>query len=140
MNSIINDEVASVFNAYPEPQKQFLLKLRQFIFETAKNLNFESEVTENLKWNQPSYVVKHGSPIRLGVFNESNVAIFFNCNNVLVKTFRTIYDGKLEFSDNRAIVLDPKRKIPTIELAMCIGMAFSYHKIKPSLKGKYDFK
>ena len=51
MNSIINDEVASVFNAYPEPQKQFLLKLRQFIFETAKNLNFESEVTENLKWN-----------------------------------------------------------------------------------------
>lgn len=130
MNLIISPEVAAIYNSYSESQKQVLLKLREIIFDTAKKLNDIDEVEESLKWNQPSYVVKHGSPIRLGVFDSNNVAIFFNCNTTLVKNFRILFNDILEFSNNRAIILNPKIKLPINELMVCIEMALTYHKIK----------
>lgn len=55
MKTIIDSNVANVFEGYPERYRQPLLQIRELIFSTAASLNAVGEVEESLKWNQPSY-------------------------------------------------------------------------------------
>ncbi|MBM7687426.1 hypothetical protein BCR24_11980 [Enterococcus ureilyticus] len=131
MKTIIDSNVANVFEGYPERYRQPLLQIRELIFSTAASLNAVGEVEESLKWNQPSYattITKSGSPIRIDRFGAEKIALFFHCQTTLVEEFRALFGEGLEFSKNRAIVLDPDKELPINELAFCIEQALMYHK------------
>ncbi|MCA5012010.1 MULTISPECIES: DUF1801 domain-containing protein [unclassified Enterococcus] len=130
MKEIKNKQVAAVFEQYPEVIRLSLLELRALIFEVGEATSGVGEIEESLKWHQPTYSTiqtKSGTPIRLDRFGETKVALFFHCQTTVIEEFRALFSKELEFSKNRAIVLDPAKELPLDELAFCIQRALTYH-------------
>lgn len=125
----------NVFNSYPVEYREPLMQIRELIYNVANKIPEVGELEESLKWGQPTYSTvetKAGSPIRLDRFGEDKIAIFFHCQTELVHRFRTLFHSNLEFSKNRAIVIDPNKELQANELALCIEMALTYHLKKRS--------
>lgn len=123
--------VDGVFEAYPKPVKAKLLALRRLILDTAKTTQGVGELEEALKWGQPSYLTsksRSGSTIRIDqVKTEAGqFAMYFHCQTNLVETFRELYP-ELNYSGNRAILLNAADKLPEAELRHCVGLALTYH-------------
>lgn len=60
----IKSPIKEKFNQYPAHIKPLLLNLRELILQCASELKL-GEIEESLKWNEPSYKAKSGSPIRI---------------------------------------------------------------------------
>ena len=119
------------FESFPDFARVKLLKIRAAIFELADKEGI-GEITESLKWGEPSYLSRHGSTVRLSWKPKypDHVSVYFNCNTVLVETFREIYHETFEFIGNREIKLSITATIPINPLMSCISMSLRYHKIK----------
>lgn len=59
MNKLVKDR----FDEFPENARIRLEALRGLVFDIASELDL-GEVEESLKWGEPSYRVKSGSPLR----------------------------------------------------------------------------
>lgn len=127
----MNPEVKEKFDAYPDEIKSKLLAIRAAIFEVAEKEKI-GEITETLKWGEPSYVSKKGSAIRMDWKPKSpdQFSVFFNCNTKLVDTFKEVHKDSFKFVGNREIVFSGTDRIPFQELKECISMALRYHQIK----------
>lgn len=125
----MDDSVRSVFDSYPDKYRRPLLQIRELIYSIASKIPEVGGLEESLKWGQPSYstVKKIGSPIRLDRFGADKIAIFFNCQTSLVSNFIRLFGDKLDFSNNRAIVINPNEKLTIDELSFCIDKALTYH-------------
>ena len=135
MDPKINDAIA----AYPKSIRKALMALRELILETARETPGVGELTEDLRWGQPSFITKatgSGSTIRIDGQrdNPEKVAVFFHCQTGLVDQFRAIYDGQLAFVGNRAIEFDVGEIIPVAELKHCIALALTHHLRKKTKK------
>ncbi len=119
------------FDTYPNRVSKKLHSIRSLIFEVAKQHQL-GEVSETLKWGEPSYSVAGGSPIRMDWKQRSpnSVSLYFNCNTTLVETFREIYADRLQLIGKRELRLAIDEPIPTAALCHCIELALRYHKIK----------
>lgn len=124
-------EVQEKFNSYPKHIKPLLTQLREVVFSIAEESNL-GEVEETLKWGEPSYQVKGGSPVRMDWKEKfpDQYFLFFNCQTRLVETFRELYPETLEFEGNRAIVLYSNKKLPKKTIRHCIEMAMNYKSIR----------
>ncbi len=123
--------VDAVFDAYPRPIKGKLQALRRLILETAKTTKGVGALEETLKWGQPSYLTpetKSGSTVRIDQVKAEpgQYAVYFHCQTNLVETFRELYP-ELNYSGNRAILLDAQDKVPEAELRHCVALALTYH-------------
>jgi len=127
----MHETVKIKFDTYPEDIKLKLLFVRAMIFELAQALAL-GEVTESLKWGEPSYKVKNGSPIRIDWKQKypNYYAIYFNCNTKLVDTFRERYHYDLSFEGNRAILMKTTSTVPINKIKHCLSLALRYHSIK----------
>lgn len=127
----MNEMVKSKFDTYPEDIKTKLLLVRALIFELANELGL-GQVTESLKWGEPSYHVKNGSPIRIDwkQRNPEHYAIYFNCKTKLVDTFKVLYTDELTFEDNRTIIFKRTASLPTTQVKHCLSLSLKYHKVK----------
>ena len=127
----MQSDVKSKFDSYPEQARELLLQIRTAIFDTAKEDDV-GELTETLKWGEPSYRAKKGSTIRIDwkPKNPDKVSLFFTCNTSLVETFREVYGDSLQTVGNREIAIPISGAIPTPELKACLSMALRYHSIK----------
>ena len=127
----MNIDIKEKLNLYPSNAREKLYEIRNLVYEVAKEEQL-GEITENLKWGEPSYSVKKGSPIRMDWKSKkpNQVSLYFNCKTTLVETFKEIYRGSLQFEGNREIVLPLSNSIPTNELKDCISKALRYHEIK----------
>lgn len=127
----MNPLVLEKFSGYPEEARTKLQCIRALIFELSAELNL-GEVEEALKWGEPSYSVKSGSPIRFDWKAKSPeyYYLFFNCKSKLVDTFRELYSDTLVFQGNRAIELKLSEPLPEAEIKHCLELALTYHKIK----------
>ncbi|RXJ74316.1 hypothetical protein CS022_04500 [Veronia nyctiphanis] len=116
---------------YPDDAKRAFIELRDLIFNLAEKTN-SGRVSESLKWNEPSYTVKAGSPIRIDWKEKkpANIYLFFNCQTSLVETFREVYPHALSFEGNRAIVIDLAKPLPIEAITQCILLALTYHNVK----------
>ncbi len=123
----MNKEVEQHFNHYPDDIRPKLLALRALILDTALDLNL-GKVEESIKWGEPSFSVKTGSPIRIDwkVKSPEHYYIFFNCKTKLVDTFRELYGGTLAFEGNRAIRLKLSDPLPEQAIKNCIKLALLY--------------
>lgn len=124
-------DVEERFSHYPESIKPYLERLRALIFQQATDLEL-GDVEEALKWGEPSYCVKSGSPIRLDWKPKTPNCyyLYFHCQTKLVDTFRELYAEELEFQGNRAIVLSADVHFPEKQIKHCIELALTYKKIK----------
>jgi len=124
--------IADAFQTFQPPIRKRLLCLRQLIYETAVQTPQIGQISETLKWGQPSYapVKAHiGSSIRLGMLKNAagQCALFFICHTNLVDQFRERYADVLRFEGNRAIVINAGGALPGEPLKHCIAMALTYH-------------
>ncbi len=119
------------FDTYPENARARLMQLRAFIYELAEQLT-SNTVEESLKWGEPSYRVKSGSPIRMDWKQKTpdHYYLFFHCQTKLVDTFRELYGEQLRFEGNRAIVLPLTQPLPEAPIRHCLTLALTYQQRK----------
>ena len=127
MNRAVNEK----FDAFPELARNQLLAIRNSIFDIPGTEHI-SEITETLKWGEPSYLSKYGSTVRLSWKSKypGHVSVFFNCKTSLVETFRELYRDDFIFIENRELRFLIAEPIPMAQLMSCITMSLRYHKIK----------
>ena len=137
---IINEysEVTAVFEKYPHPIRQRLLRLRELILETAVATPGVGEIVETLKWGQPSYLTvkpKSGTTIRIDAHNveQAQVGIYVHCQTSLIDTFRQQYPA-LTYDGNRAIIINAQDELPLEQLGQFIAQALTYHHNKKNDK------
>lgn len=125
-------DVARVFNGYPKEIKLKMEALRSLVLETANEIDEITHLEETLKWNEPSYLTKHGSTLRMDwkAKNPEYYAMYFKCTSKLIPTFKASFANVFEFEGNRAIVFKLGDSIPNTELKACIKVALRYHKVK----------
>jgi len=123
--------VQNRFENYPNEVEPLLLNLRSLIFQIALELDL-GDVEEALKWGEPSYNVKTGSPIRIDwkLKSPNQYYLFFNCQTKLIDTFRELHGDVLEFQGNRAIVLNLSEPFPKHAIKHCIKLGLTYQKVK----------
>ena len=127
----MNEAVQKRFEDYPAEAREKLQQVRALILEVANELQL-GDVTESLKWGEPSYSVKVGSPIRIDwkLKSPTHYYLFFNCQTKLIDTYRELYADNLEFQGNRAIVLNLFEPVPQSALKHCIEIALTYQQRK----------
>lgn len=120
-------EVQKKFDSYPDHIRPLILQLREVIFSVAESLDL-GEVDESLKWGEPSYQVKGGSPVRMDWKEKhpDQYFLFFHCQTKLVDTFRELYSERLVLEGNRAIVLQTNKKFPQKAIRHCVEIAMTY--------------
>ncbi|WP_454441523.1 DUF1801 domain-containing protein [Vibrio bathopelagicus] len=123
--------VKNRFEEYPENARVRLEELRELILKLSSDLQL-GEVEESLKWGEPSYNVKTGSPIRIDwkLRSPTNYYLYFNCQTKLVDTFRELHGDVLRFQGNRAIELSLSEPLPEPEIKHCLELALTYHQRK----------
>ena len=119
------------FEEYPENARVRLVELRELILKISLDLQL-GEVEESLKWGEPSYSVKTGSPIRIDwkLKTPNNYYLYFHCQTKLVDTFRELHGDVLRFQGNRAIELRLSDPLPEPEIKHCLELALTYHQRK----------
>ncbi len=132
MPRIENPAVARVFDGYPKPMREKMMRLRQLVLDTASETEGVGALEETLKWGEPSYLTKGGSTLRIDWKDRApgRYAMYLNCNSSLVDTFRKIYGDVFTFEGNRAIVFGETDELPVNELKHCIRLALTYHRVK----------
>ncbi len=127
-----NPEVKKKFQEYPIAVREKMNQLRKLILESAASIETIHDVEETLKWNEPSYLTKKGSTIRIDWKEKTpdQYAIYFKCTSKLIPTFRETYGDLFTYDGNRAIIFTIHEKIPEPELKECISAGLTYHHIK----------
>ena len=124
-------KVRQKFDSYPKDACIKLMRIREAIFEVARKDKI-GQVSETLKWGEPSYLVKGGATVRIDWKKKhpEQICVYFLCQTTLVDTFKEIHKNLFRFEGNRAIVLPLSEEIPMEELKHCISMSLRYHSIK----------
>lgn len=105
-------------------------RLKALILETARETDGVGELSESLKWGEPSFAPakpRIGSSVRLVIRDAETVAMLFICHTHLVDRFREIYPDTFAFEGNRALVFSAQEEIPVAETKHCIAMALTWH-------------
>lgn len=129
----INDpEVASVFKTYPNPFNKELLKLRELVFEVAKDIDELDELIETLKWGRPSYLPKKknvGTTVRIHWLSSKpdQFGMYFNCNTDMILKIKRKFKRTFNYEGKRALIFKLDEKVPENELRESIKMALLYH-------------
>lgn len=128
--------VARVFAAWPESVAERHRQVRALIFATAATEPSIGPLTETLKWGEPAYLTeatRSGSTIRLGMLRDfpDRAAVLFNCQTVLLDTFRTQFPDTFQTHKDRALLL-PTGQFPEEPLASCLYLALTYHRWRRS--------
>ncbi|WNJ20504.1 DUF1801 domain-containing protein [Pontibacter sp. G13] len=125
-------EVAEVFARYPDAIRPKMLVLRELVLDVAREMEDVDQLTETLKWGEPSYQTKHGSTLRMDWKERApaHYALYFQCSSRLVETFRMVFPSTFQYEGNRAIVFGLEDDLPTEELRRCIRATLDYHRVK----------
>jgi len=129
MQAFENEAVRDVYNSYPEDIKSKVLYLRELIFEVASSEVSIKHIEETLKWNEPSYLSKNGSTLRVAykVSKPMYYSMYFNCKTTLIKTFRELFSDRFTFVGNREIVFHKEDILDIEALKYCILLSLTYH-------------
>jgi len=130
MHRFENPKVEQAFADFPASHQAHLTKLRELVLDTADELDLPGGVEETLKWGEPSYLPvkpKIGSAVRVSGFDDQNVALYFNCQTLLVEHFRAAFGDRLNYSKNRAVVFNIAEPLPEDAIKHCARAALCYH-------------
>ncbi|GGO64844.1 DUF1801 domain-containing protein [Bowmanella pacifica] len=127
----MNADVQITIDSYPAEVKPVFSLLRQWLYDIAAEEGL-NPVSESLKWGEPSYSIKGGSPVRIDwkARRPEMIQLYFHCQTLLVETFRELYPQTFEFEGNRALLLPVRRSLPEAAIKHCFHLALTYHKRK----------
>jgi hypothetical protein len=138
MRRFSDSDVASVFKAYPPGIRAKLTALRELVFDTAARTEGVGQLTETLKWGQPSYLTQEtgsGTTVRIDRLKAGDgYAVYFHCQSGLVGQFRELYPDAFKYEGKRAIVFDSGERMPARELRHCLALALTHHSRKKKPK------
>ena len=140
---IQDDGVRAKFNSYPPTIRQKMLALRTLIRDvaaahslggsspsaTGEASSLLETLKETLKWGEPSYRVKGGSPIRIDWKEKAadRYAMYVPCQTTLVETFRELYADTFIYEGTRALIFPVDKDLDEEALKHCIAIAHRYH-------------
>ncbi len=129
MTPFKNNNVKNKFDKYPTDMRQKLLDLRELIYDVATNENTITDMQETLKWNEPSYITKNGSTLRIDwkKTKPNQYSMYFNCKTKLVETFRELFSDRFKFEGNREIIFQKDSVLDLKALKYCILLSLTYH-------------
>ncbi|MCG8425896.1 MAG: DUF1801 domain-containing protein [Chromatiales bacterium] len=127
----MESDIKKKFDSYPNDVCELILNIRRLILDTAKEDQIP-DIEETLKWGEPSFLAKGGSPVRVDwkPKHPHQYAIYFNCKTTLIETFKEVYGDLFQYEGNRAILFQLSDHVPEAALKHCISMALRYHRIK----------
>lgn len=127
----MESNIQAVYNSFPQPFREKLLTIRDWIFDLAEAFGIE-DLQECLKWGEPSYTCRKGSTIRVAwsTKHPDLCGVYFNCNSSLVETFRELYPDSFTVSGNRALLFTATDPLPEKPLRHCLSLALRYHQLK----------
>jgi len=130
-NKKIDLGVQHKFASYPKDIHILLNNVRELIFSVAEQEGV-FDLTESLKWGEPSYTSKIGSTIRYDWKAKfpDQYCLYFNCKTSLIETFKEVYGDTFTYQGNRALIFNRHQNIPVKQLAHCISMSLRYKNIK----------
>lgn len=124
--------VQAIIKNYPPDVRRNLLALRKTIYEVAAVTEDCGQITENLKWNEPSYASrpKTGAPIRLAWHQKTpdKFGLYVPCQTSLINIFKNRYPKKFNYDKTRGIIFSRDNYIPSEEVKDFIKMALTYYK------------
>jgi len=129
MTPFKNNNVSNKFDSYPSDMRLKLLELRELIYDVATNEDSIDDIEETLKWNEPSFISKNGSTLRIDwkKSKPDQYSMYFNCKTRLVETFRELFNDRFEFEGNREIVFHKDKVFDQEALKYCILLSLTYH-------------
>ena len=130
MKKFSEPEVKRAFEALPSSHKTHAYQLRDLVWQVADGMDLGCEFVETLKWGVPSYLPdkpRVGSTLRIGQFDEEHIALYFNCQTMLVENFRSMFGDDVEFSKNRAVLFKVSEPLPESIIQTCASITFRYH-------------
>jgi len=132
MPKFSDPNVKTIFDTYNKYQRKQLLELRRIIFAAHKELKTKEYLIETLKWNQPAYLMKGSSTIRLGISKSSTdtVSLFFNCKSKIIETVKEVFNDNCECIGNREIVFSINDELPEDDIKTIIQLGLQYHSLK----------
>lgn len=121
-------DVAAAIADYSDDGRTAFLRLRDLIFEVAASLDVAGEVSESLKWGQPSYSMPGGTPVRLAPArgDARAVGVYTSCQTPLVADFALEHGEVFDYDAGRGIHIPVDAALPRRELADFIAAAFTY--------------
>lgn len=127
-----NPKVKGKFEDYPDFVRDKMQFLRELVIETAEETEGIKFIEETLKWNEPSFLTKNGSTLRMDwkAKTPNQYQMYFKCTSRLVETFKKVFGDLFEYEKNRAIIFQIEQEIPLVELKKCIKATLTYHKVK----------
>jgi hypothetical protein len=139
MRRFANSDVQSVFKAYPPALRTRLMALRELVFDTASRTAGVGDLTETLKWGQPSYLTEQtgsGTTVRIDRLKTGEgYAVYFHCQSGLIGQFRELYPDTFTYEGQRALHFANKGRLPVRELRHCIALALTHHLRKKAKRG-----
>jgi len=130
MKKFSNPGVRAAFESLPDTHKPCAYQLRDLIWEAADATDLNCDIVETLKWGEPSYLpgkARIGSTLRIGQFDEQHVALYFNCQTMLVENFRSMFGSDVGYSKNRAVLFNISEPLPESIVKTCASRTFRYH-------------
>lgn len=82
-----------------------LSRMRRLIHAEAAGDVRIGPVTESVKWGQPSFAAKTGTPLRIGVAKSGRPAIFVHCQTRVIAEVRGVMPDAFHYEGTRAAVL-----------------------------------
>ncbi|WP_430867396.1 DUF1801 domain-containing protein [Demequina aurantiaca] len=127
-------EVEAILADYPDAVREKILAVRRLILDVASATPGVGELSEQLKWGQPSFLTTasgSGTTVRVDrLRGTDDVAVFTHCQTPLVNDFRDEYGDRFRYDGKRAIVLSSTEPLPEPELREHLRAALTYHSAK----------
>ncbi len=124
------EAVAKAFAAIDAPHRERLMALRALIYEIAATEPQVGQLTETLKWGQPSYLTeetKSGTTIRLGCPKDGGVAVYVHCQTSILSDVQALFPKDAAYDGNRGLHVPLQGSLPRAPLEMLIRRALTYH-------------
>ncbi len=128
----MDEQISAAYDRFDDLVKTRLFEIRHLIFDIAGEHDEIGSVTETLKWGEPSYLTeqsKSGTTVRLSNVKERPdcCGIYVHCQTRLIGEFRDSFSNELEFSGNRAVLIDVNKPLNETLIKMFLHKALTYH-------------
>ncbi|GLQ35712.1 hypothetical protein GCM10007939_19950 [Amylibacter marinus] len=114
-----DDEIRKSFDALPADA----LELRALIYRTADDIG---DVTENLRWGQPSYSTPQATPLRIGAPKTGGFALYAHCQSSVIPTFAQTFGAEFDIQGTRAVHFQSAADLQPEKLRLLIRHALTY--------------
>ncbi|MBL4766810.1 MAG: DUF1801 domain-containing protein [Rhodobacteraceae bacterium] len=123
-------DIKAAFDVPDKQARKGLLTLRELVFNVANDLPQIGEITEALRWGQPSYLTlqtKSGSTLRLGIPKSGGFALFVHCQTSLISDFHAAFPNDKNVEGKRAVLFKEAADIDPNKVKWLIRRALTYH-------------